>query len=63
MRAQLTKLKKGAALAPVLLVRGRAAIGATLTIADGHHRICASWHLDDEAPTACCLVPAPRASR
>lgn len=52
----LKKVKKGKQMSPVLLVRGDAANGVTLTIADGHHRICASWHWDEDAPIACCLV-------
>src|ERR1700748_1334482 len=36
---ELKKIKKGKKLSPVLLVRGDARNGATLIIADGHHRI------------------------
>src|SRR4051812_31183310 len=43
----LKDLKKGKAISPVLIVRGDAKLGATLTIADGHHRICAAWHFDE----------------
>jgi len=42
---------------PVLLVRGR--LGATevpLTIADGYHRICASYHLNEDADIPCRIV-------
>jgi hypothetical protein len=54
--ADLKRIKKGKKLSPVLLVRGDAKNGATLTIADGQHRICASWHLDENAPVACCIT-------
>jgi hypothetical protein len=52
----LKKIKKGKKLSPVLLVRGKASLGVTLTIADGYHRICASWYWDEKCPVACCLV-------
>ena len=54
--AQLKKINKGKKISPVLLVRGDALNGITLTIADGHHRICASWHWNEDLPVACCLV-------
>jgi hypothetical protein len=59
----LKKIKKGKKLSPVLLVRGDGNVGATLTIADGHHRICASWHWDEKCPVACCVVDHPFARR
>ena len=52
----LKKIKKGKKLSPVLLVRGNDKSGVTLTIADGHHRICASWYRDEKCPVACCLA-------
>ena len=54
--ADLKKMKKGKKLSPVLLVRGDGRHGVTLTIADGQHRICASWHWDEFAPVACCIA-------
>jgi hypothetical protein len=56
----LKKIKKGKKLSPVLLIRGDGRQGVTLTIADGYHRICASWHWDETCPVACCLVDLPR---
>lgn len=52
----LKKIKKGKKLSPVLIVRGDASKGVTLTIADGYHRICASWHWDEELEIACCIA-------
>lgn len=52
----LKKVKKGRKLSPVLLVRGNAANGAPLTIADGYHRVCASWHIDEDADIPCRIV-------
>jgi hypothetical protein len=53
----IKKVNVGKQLSPVLLVRGQ--IGATevpLTIADGYHRICASYHLDENADIPCRIV-------
>jgi hypothetical protein len=50
----LKKVAAGERLSPVLLVRGREA--APLVIADGYHRICASYHLDENADIPCRLV-------
>ena len=55
----LAKVRAGKKLSPVLLVRGDAAKGVPLTIADGYHRICASCHVDDNEEVACRLVPLP----
>jgi len=58
--AELKKIKKSKKLSPVLLVRGNGLSGATLIIADGQHRICASWYWDEDCPVACCLAsPSP----
>lgn len=48
---QLKKIDRGAALSPVLLVRipGQ----AKLLIADGYHRICAAYLLDEEELVPC----------
>jgi len=56
----LEKVKHGQRLSPVLLVRGDQASGRPLVVADGYHRICASYHLDEDAEIPCRLVaPAP----
>ena len=52
----MKKIRKKKKLSPVLLVRGDGGNGVTLTIADGYHRICASWHWNEKLPVACCLV-------
>src|SRR5437660_895717 len=43
----LTRIHKGKPLAPVLLIRGDAAKGAPLVVADGYHRICAAYYYDE----------------
>ena len=52
----LKKIKKGKALSPVLLVRGKAEADLPLLVADGYHRICASWYRDENIPIACRIV-------
>ena len=56
VRADLKKVARGEKLSPVLLVR--AGNGAPLIVADGYHRICASYHLDESAAIRCRLVDA-----
>ena len=47
----LEKVVQGRKLSPVLMVRvGR---GEPLVVADGYHRICASYHLDENAEIPC----------
>jgi hypothetical protein len=57
----LRKVKKGERLSPVLLVRGTLSAGVALTIADGYHRICASYHIDEDADIPCRITDAPPA--
>jgi hypothetical protein len=54
--SDLAKVKRGSPLSPVLLVRGDMGKGLSLTIADGYHRVCASYHLDENADIPCHLV-------
>jgi hypothetical protein len=55
----LDKVRKGENLSPVLLVRGDLKNGSPLTIADGYHRVCASYQLDEDADIPCRLVDLP----
>lgn len=52
----LKKVAKARRLSPVLLVAGEVQHDAPLTIADGYHRICASYHLSEDAPIPCRIV-------
>ena len=54
----LGKVKSGERLSPVLLVRGKGDRDVALIIADGYHRICASYHLDEDADIPCRIVDA-----
>jgi hypothetical protein len=48
----LDKVKAGDKLSPVLLIEG-----IPLWIADGYHRICVSYHLDEKVLMPCHIVP------
>ena len=48
VRSDLAKISDGKKLSPILLVRGSAVGGYPLQIADGYHRVCASYHLDED---------------
>jgi hypothetical protein len=54
--SDLAKIARGEALSPVLLVRGDFRRGMLLNIADGYHRICASYHVSENADIPCHLV-------
>jgi hypothetical protein len=47
----LQKVRDGKKLSPVLLAHG-----SPLWIADGYHRVCASYHLDEKAQVPCRMV-------
>ena len=53
VKKDLAKVEGGHLLSPVLLVRGQVDADVPLTIADGYHRICASYHLDEDADIPC----------
>ena len=55
----LAKIIKGVKLSPVLLVRGSVELGLPLTIADGYHRVCASYHLADDTDIPARIVDLP----
>ena len=52
----IAKVKSGKALSPVLLVRGDLLRGVPLQIADGYHRVCASYRLDEDTDIPCRTV-------
>lgn len=54
--ADLAKIEKGQPLSPILLVRGNYAKGVPLQIADGYHRVCASYHTDENTDIPVVLV-------
>jgi hypothetical protein len=50
----LRKIGDGKKLSPILLVRADAA--RPMEIADGYHRVCASYLTDENTPIPCCLA-------
>jgi hypothetical protein len=55
----IVELRAEKLLSPVLLVRGDARTSRTLIIADGYHRICASYHVDETQEIDCRIVDLP----
>ena len=53
--ADLDKVKAGAKLSPVLLVWG-----IPLWVADGYHRVCASYYTDENTDIPVRIVPATK---
>ena len=56
VKADLGKISDGKRLSPILLVRGDATRGVVLQIADGYHRVCASYITDENTVIPCRLV-------
>jgi prophage DNA circulation protein len=56
VKSDLAKIDAGKRLSPILLVRGNAVDGIDLQIADGYHRVCASYLTDENTPIPCRLV-------
>ena len=52
--ADLAKVTAGQALSPILLLRG--SDRGPLVIADGYHRVCASYWTDENTDIPCVLV-------
>jgi hypothetical protein len=56
--SDLAKITKGKQLSPILLIRGELANDVALQIADGYHRVCASYHTDEDTNIPVKIVPA-----
>jgi hypothetical protein len=56
--ADLAKIKKGKKLSPILVVRGDLSTDVALQIADGYHRVCASYHTDENTDIPVKIVSA-----
>jgi hypothetical protein len=54
----LKKIKKGTRLSPILAVRGDLNTGVAMQIADGYHRVCASYYTDENTDIPVRIVPA-----
>jgi hypothetical protein len=56
VRSDLAKISDDKKLSPILLVRGAAIGSMPLEIADGYHRVCASYITDENTDIPCRLV-------
>jgi len=56
VRSDLGKVSDGKKLSPILLVRGEVHAAVPLQIADGYHRVCASYLTDENTDIPCRLV-------
>jgi hypothetical protein len=56
----LKKIKKGTRLSPILAVRGDLNSGVAMQIADGYHRVCASYYTDENTDIPVRIVPAKK---
>ena len=56
VKGDLAKIGAGKKLSPILLVRGDFHAAAPLQIADGYHRVCASYLTDENTSIPCRLV-------
>ena len=54
--SDLRKAASGIALSPILLLRGDEA--HPLLVADGYHRVCASYWIDENTDIPCILIDA-----
>src|SRR5690242_15898044 len=54
VKTDLRKISDGKKLSPILLVRGDARTAVRLEIADGYHRVCASYLTDENTDIPCC---------
>ena len=52
--SDLLKVSSGESLSPILLLRGDD--GHPLIVADGYHRVCASYWIDENTDIPCVLV-------
>jgi len=60
VQRDLKKIKKGKKLSPILVVRGNLDAGVGMQIADGYHRVCASYYTDENTDIPVRIVPATK---
>lgn len=61
--SDLRNVSKGIALSPILLIGGDVTAGHPLQVADGYHRVCASYHVDENTDIPCRLARLPANAR
>jgi hypothetical protein len=57
--SDLAKITKGKPLSPILVVRGDLTAGLALQIADGYHRVCASYYTDENTDIPVFMAVTP----
>ena len=57
--SDLKMIRKTQPISPILLVRGDVTANRATQIADGYHRVCASYHIDENTDIPCRLVDLP----
>jgi hypothetical protein len=60
VQRDLKKIKNGKRLSPILVVRGDLNTGVPMQIADGYHRVCASYYTDENTDIPVRIVPATK---
>lgn len=58
--SDLRKIRDGKKLSPILVVRGDLARGIPAQVADGYHRVCASYYTDENTDIPLKLADPPR---
>ena len=58
VQRDLKKIKNDKRLSPILVVRGELNTGVAMQIADGYHRVCASYYTDENTDIPVRIVPA-----
>ena len=58
--SDLAKIKNKEPLSPILVIRDDFSIGAPLQIADGYHRVCASYYTDEDTDIPVVIAAASR---
>ncbi|MFC4604199.1 hypothetical protein [Rhodococcus kronopolitis] len=56
--SDLAKIAKGKLLSPILVVQGDLSTDVALQVADGYHRVCATYHTDENTDIPVKLAPA-----
>lgn len=59
VRSDLAKIAKRQPLSPVLLIRGDLRTGVATQIADGYHRVCASYYTDENTDIPVVIADLP----
>lgn len=57
VQRDLKKIKDGKKLSPILVVRGNLDAGVAMQIADGYHRVCASYYTDENTDIPVRVAP------